>query len=96
MKTKLSRKQSVLIPAIYPGEVSSDEAVAALSFFVLRITLYASSKTGTKAVAEQRTAYFLDRKAMRGAAFEAQDLGWGVELQVSFYRQVESKELEHV
>lgn len=82
MKTKLSRKQSVLIPARYPGEVSPDEAVAALSFFVLRITLYASSKTGTKAVAEQRTAYFLDSEDLQETAKHAGQLGWGVVLDV--------------
>lgn len=81
MKTK--RKTSVLIPAEFEGEVSPDDAVAALAFYVLKITLYAKSINNQKAIAEERNAYFIDAKALREATLIAKTLGWGVELDVA-------------
>lgn len=81
MKTK--RKQSVLIPAFYPGEVTPDEAIDARAFFVLRIKLFASDAKGNKSVAEQRNAYFLNSESRHDAADQAKQLGWGVELEVA-------------
>lgn len=81
MKTK--RKTSVLIPAEFEGEVSPDDAVAALAFYVLKITLYAKSVNNQKAIAEERNAYFVDAEALREATLIAKTLGWGVELDVA-------------
>lgn len=79
---KPKRKASVLIPEQFAGEVTPDEAVEALSFYVLKITLYAKSASGQKAVAEQRNAYFVDADALRDATLVAKGLGWNVELDV--------------
>lgn len=81
MKTK--RKQSVLIPASYPGEVTPDEAIDARTFFVLRIRLFASDTKGNKSVAEQRNAYFLNGDKLQEAVVQARQLGWGVELEIA-------------
>lgn len=80
---KAKRKQSVLIPASYSGEVTPDEAIAALAFFVLRIKLFASDAKGNKSVAEQRNAYFLNSDKLQEAVIQAKQLGWGVELEVA-------------
>lgn len=80
---KTTRKQSVIIPASYSGEVTPDEAIAALAFFVLRIKLFASDSKGNKSVAEQRNAYFLNSDKLQEAVIQAKQLGWGVELEVA-------------
>ena len=81
--TAKRQKTSVLIPASYPGEVTPDEAVAARSFFVLKITLFASDGAGQKSIAEQRSAYFISPDALQDAVTMARQLGWGVELEVA-------------
>ena len=92
MKAMAKRqKTSVLIPASYPGEVSPDEAVAARSFFVLKITLFASDGAGQKSIAEQRSAYFLSNGALQDAIEEAQELGWGVQLEITNMRTAQTQ-----
>lgn len=80
---KAKRKQSVLIPASYSGEVTPDEAIDARTFFVLRIKMFASDAKGNKSVAEQRNAYFLNSDKLQEAVIQAKQLGWGVELEVA-------------
>ena len=80
---KATRKQSVLIPASYSGEVTPDEVIDARTFFVLRIKLFASDAKGNKSVAEQRNAYFLNSDKLKEAVIQAKQLGWGVELEVA-------------
>ena len=83
MNTK--SRQSVLIPASYPGEVTPDEAIDARTFFVLRIKLFASDAKGNKSVAEQRNAYFLNVDDRDAAVEQAKQLGWSVEVEMVQY-----------
>ena len=92
--TAKRQKTSVLIPASYPGEVTPDEAVAARSFFVLKITLFASDGAGQKSIAEQRSAYFISPDALQDAVTMARQLGWGVELEVAEMGVMPAKSLE--
>lgn len=80
---KKTRAASVLIPAAYSGEVTPDEAVSALNFYVLKITLYASDAEGRKNIAEQRNAYFVSSDDLKEAITQAKGLGWGVTLDVA-------------